>query len=364
MPLAPAFQAVIGSWHTLFSSSVAESTFYRNVMGVDRPLAHAGRMALSAAATGACAGAIALAARAVSPRRAAQLGAGLAVGLAAAIVALFLPLSGLSYGLPVVALAAALLALAPMVKRNTPGAERRRALLLFSLAAYSLALLGKAVLNVRIAHYGFYLAPPAMTLLVVLLLHRAPRRLGRRGLFFRVVSAALLLAFLFVHLRYSDRLYRMKSYPVGHSPDTILCYEPERSAEGPIVRRTLDWMEKNLPPGATLMALPQGVILNYLSRRVNPTPYIQISLTEILLYGESTILKAIERDPPDYIAVVHVESGEFGVSYFGVDFRFGARIMKWVRENYTDLVVFGDRPLQHPGFGILIMEKNRTAPSR
>ena len=34
----------------------------------------------------------------------------------------------------------------------------------------------------------------------------------------------------------------------------------------------LSWIQNNVPPNATLAVLPEGAMINYLSRRVNPTP--------------------------------------------------------------------------------------------
>jgi len=38
------------------------------------------------------------------------------------------------------------------------------------------------------------------------------------------------------------------------------------------VETALVLVEKNVPPDATLAVLPEGAMINYLSRRVNPTP--------------------------------------------------------------------------------------------
>jgi len=357
IPPVAAFQAVIGSWNTLAESSVADSPFYRATMGVDRPLLNAGRMLLSSAATLAAIGIIAGLSRLVPERTKWQFALGTGAGIALVAAAPFLPLSRVAYGLPVVCAVTAAACFLATIRPNRELIVKKSLLPLCAWSTFALALLGKVVFNVRFAHYGYYLASPAMIVLVVVLVRSIPRTLGRRGLFFRIVAISFLIALSVQQLRISDSFYRLKQYPVGEPPNTILHYNPETTGTGWVFRNALQWIGTNLPPDATLMALPQGVMLNYLSGHTNPTPYIQISMTEILLYRESKILEAIKEHPPDYIALVHVESGEFGVSYFGVDFRFGARIMAWVRENYDELVIFGQRPLQQPGFGILIMRQ-------
>ncbi len=359
MPLLPAFQAVIGSWNTLFASSVAESPFYQVAMGINRPLANSVRMLITAAITAGVGAAAFFLSRFLPARRQVHLFAGFCAVVFLVLFSSRIPLGALSWGLPLICAAAAIHSFMAALKRNCPPQDQAGAILMLAFTLFALALLAKVVLNVRFAHYGFYLASSATTVLVIILVRLVPKRLGRRGLFFRLFSLGLLLALTVSHLQVSNRWYKIKNYPVGKAPDSIVHYDPEQTGTGTIVRSALKWMKMNLHPDATLMALPQGVMLNYLSRRENPSPYIQISMTEILLFGESRILKSIQEKRPDYIAMVHVESGEFGVSYFGVDFRFGARIMQWVRENYTEMVIFGDRPLLHPGFGIMILERNR-----
>ncbi len=351
-----AFHGTIGSWHTLSASSVAKSPFYLATMGTDAPIAHAVRMFLSAAVTITAIGAGVLAVRLTRGRKVLRTLLVLLAGTAILALSPRLGLERISFGLPLLLAAAAVLFLVKAFRGRTAGNEDARFIVLTAFTVFALGLLGKVVLNVRFAHYGFYLASPAMSVLVVVLLRYLQRRIDGGDLF-HTLASIVLIALAFNLFRSSNAIYRLKDYPVGRAPDTILHYGPETTGTGWVVRNALDWMEENIPEGSTLMALPQGVILNYLVRRANPTPYIQISMTEILLYGEKTILEAMRRKPPDFIAVVHVESGEFGVSYFGTDYRFGSRIMKWVNENYVDAALFGDRPLLHPGFGILMMKR-------
>jgi len=78
-------------------------------------------------------------------------------------------------------------------------------------------------------------------------------------------------------------------------------------------------------------------------------------MPEIHLYGEERILEAIKSNPPDYLLLMHHDSKQFGVDFFGRDPRFGRQIMNWVNTNYSGEIRFGAPPMQGPHFGILIM---------
>jgi hypothetical protein len=42
-----------------------------------------------------------------------------------------------------------------------------------------------------------------------------------------------------------------------------------------------------------------------------------------MIYGEDTILDSFKINPPNYFAIVHRNSKEYGFEYFGQDLRYG-----------------------------------------
>jgi hypothetical protein len=100
-------------------------------------------------------------------------------------------------------------------------------------------------------------------------------------------------------------------------------------------------------------------MINYLSRRENSTPYVNLMVPEVLTFGESVIQRAFERAPPDYILLVHKDTIEYGVPYFGSDPRYGQAIMDWIGRHYTTVEVIGRTPLREGGQGIAILKASR-----
>ena len=82
-------------------------------------------------------------------------------------------------------------------------------------------------------------------------------------------------------------------------------------------------------------------MLNYLSRRANPTPYFMWSVPEQLIYGEDRALAAYQRTPPDYIAIVHVSAADYGASPFGTDPWYGRGLRRWIDSEYTSIATVG-----------------------
>jgi len=154
----------------------------------------------------------------------------------------------------------------------------------------------------------------------------------------------------------SWHFYSDKTLAVGHGADVMFVRGPEaHSVEGENFNRALDWMQKHVPTGATFAALPQGLMLNYLSRHVNPTPCLDWNPTMLEYFGAHNMTAALTNHPPDYIALVEWQTFEFGTGYFG-SAGYGDDVMAWVNANYEPAALFGSEPLRNGLFGIKILK--------
>ena len=79
---------------------------------------------------------------------------------------------------------------------------------------------------------------------------------------------------------------------------------------------------------------------------------------ELIVFGEERIVAAFEQSPPDFIALTHKDTREYGVGFFGRG--YGRALYAWVIRNYTPKELFGDRPLVDGSeFGIHLYERRR-----
>ena len=56
-------------------------------------------------------------------------------------------------------------------------------------------------------------------------------------------------------------------------------------------------------------------MINYLTRRLNPTPYTSFIPTPVIIYGEQTILQSLQKHTPDFVLLVHKNTGSFGYRF-------------------------------------------------
>jgi len=125
---------------------------------------------------------------------------------------------------------------------------------------------------------------------------------------------------------------------------------------GGAVQAALADIKANLKPGETLVAMPEGVMLNYLSRHSNPTPHISFMPPERIMFGEDAMLSALAAHPPDYVAWVPKGLQGYGYQALGVD--YAPRLWNWLTENYTLT-----RPMPQDGkFTVMLMRRN-TLPA-
>ncbi len=234
---------------------------------------------------------------------------------------------------------------------------------------FGLVLLLKLGLFPRIWHYGFALAMPAFVSVVYLLLWLLPRLLENKfqipARFFRAtVWLVLMIGFGNLFLQ-SEKFYASKNLAVGQGGDRIMAFGPDgNSVEARTIKAVLAWIETNVPPGATIAALPQGVMLNYLSHRINPTPCLDWNPTMFTVVGQEKMTTVFEKNPPDYVCVVEWRSYDFGVGYFGSEPGYGMELMQWIGKNYAPVQLFGSEPLRNGLFGIKIFKRLPAAPAQ
>jgi hypothetical protein len=240
------------------------------------------------------------------------------------------------------------------------GAEAPDAVLRTALLVFATLLLAKVALRVRLDQYGFALAMPATMLLIAGGVAWLPRWISvrwgdanlARAAVLGVVAAVMLALLPLIGQRFSER-----SEPIASGRDAFF----SDKITAPVMRDTLAALAAR--PGDTLAVLPEGVMLNYLSRRVNPTGHVNFMPPELLIFGEENIVEAFERNPPDTIVLTHKDTREYGVGFFGRG--YGRALGRWVRENYEPVALFGDVPLRPESrFGAQILSRREPGEAR
>jgi hypothetical protein len=232
-------------------------------------------------------------------------------------------------------------------------------------SVFAVALLPKIVLNARIYHYGFFLAMPALSVAVALLIGLAPTLLTwdeaarnrTRALFAAGVAIAIVPALVL-----SNNWYRGKTIAVGEGADRFYASSDPAMWQGPSLQAALDWLSRNAGADATMIALPEGVMINYLARIENPTRFINFMPPEAVAFREHVMARSLDARPPELLLLVHKNTNEYGYASFGSTPEYGGEILPWVRRHYRTAEVIGRNPANADGYGIEILKRTAVRP--
>jgi hypothetical protein len=362
MPPHEALLGTLGPWPAVIEGDVAGLRFYRGVMGTLDLGANLWKLLVWVgwyAALFVPAAAIALLVR--KRGHPASLVAAACFVLVAGLLILILqriPWSGVARPLPLAIGAAAVTQFIALAGARRGGTVSARALMRPTMLVFAFVLLFKMILNTRVAQYGFFLAMPATLLFVVAVVDWIPAwitRKGGRGPIFGAVALAVVAVTVIGHLRIMNRYYEGKTHRVASGHDAFWA-----DVRGRPVKRALDAIATHVGPEQTLAVLPEGAMLNYLSRRVNPTPHNNFMPPSLLVFGEDNILQSFKDHPPDFVMLVHKDTTEFGSRFFGRN--YGWWIAAWIEDNYERAELIGYPPLQDNRFGMLLMRRVEAPP--
>ncbi|MGD0464925.1 MAG: hypothetical protein ABSB74_20765 [Tepidisphaeraceae bacterium] len=357
MPWSLAIRGVLGMWPAIFSGHVAAQHFYLHSMGLDDLnrsllLLAAWCAAYAILVAGFLAWATLSKSRPVLP----QLLAAFLIGVIFAgwrwrehdWVSLFRPL-------PIVAACVSAVSMRQFWRRRHEPEPRSTAALASLLGLFALLLLAKVFFYARIIHYGCWLAMPAAMLLLIALFGWIPsalrRRTGSAAIFLSGIGGVWFVVLL-VYLAMTGVEMKLLTVPVGAGPDRFWA----DATRGRVVNNAIIAAEQ-IPADKTLACFPEGIMINYLSRRQTAAPYVNYNPPDLLLFGEDRMLDALEANPPDYIFLVHKDTDEFGERFFGID--YGQRLYAWIAGNYREqplpMLDLGAEPLRDVRFGIRLL---------
>ncbi len=326
MPLPQAIHGAAGMWPMLLAGKITSQRFYLHSMGLDDPRRSLGRLLTWSAKYVAILAVLAAWAR-LTPKKWTRPNAAAAAIAGAGLIALrWKDVDWISIfrPLPIVALAVALAAIGMRLF-----AKKESAALPALLGVLSLTLLGKIFLYARIEHYGCWLAMPATMLLVACVfgwIADALKNTNANAAVYLAGISGLWSAVLFVHLLITGAAIAKLTVAVGSGGDQFLA--PDRAI---YINRAVA-LARQIPQDRTITCFPEGIMINYLARRRTSVPYVNFNPPDLLLFGESNMLASLKAHPPDYVFIVHKDTTEFGVRFFGTD--YGKHLYPWIMTHY------------------------------
>ncbi len=353
-------RSVIFGWLPLLHGTVTKSPFYIWCTGLDQPVAHLKEIFIYFGAVVLVLSVYAFVFQRMEKLKWLKLRYTMLIILISPLLiwaATFKFWFQCGWPLPLLCLSACLL-----IARNYKKLEQPAFPLLWSL--FGLLLLAKLGLFPRIWHYGFVLAMPALASSVYLLFWLLPQLLEKKfgvpPLPLRVMVGLVLLLGIGNLFEMSQAIYDQKNFALGKGGDQIITYttgDEYQGVKSQAIYAALLWTEKYMPPDATLAVLPQGIMLNYLTRHANSMPGMDWNPTMFTVFGQAKMTDAFEKNPPDYVFIVEWDSSDFGVRYFGSTADYGQGLMQWIGTNYQQQFLIGNEPLKDGRFGIKILKR-------
>ena len=360
MPASMALNGTLGTWPAMLKGQATAMPYFRSIMGTDHL-----QQSLTILARCLIVYALVVASFLILSWLTAKAQTGQQSIAATILMVTLIAFAILCYGprtpwnslraMPAAMLIAGILSFLAII-RSTTETPSVSSLLRIAIAVFAFIAMGKIILNTHMQHYGFVMAMPAVIVSIVALLNWLPQwcdRKWRGGQPFRMASLGLIAAYVFTFLSIQSGAFASKrdEYVIHRGVDT---FRSDRRAAP--IKQALKVIDDLVGPKETIVALPEGVMLNYLTRRVNSTPHTNWMPTEFVIFGEENMFRSLREHPPDWIVLVHKDTSEFGVRFFGTD--YGREIMDWVRFNYVEVGTILERPLvtEHH-FGVQFLRK-------
>lgn len=183
------------------------------------------------------------------------------------------------------------------------GFRRRESPLIF-FAIFSIGATLRVALAVSPQWYGCALVVPVYAL-AAYVMFVSPYR---SRLWLVIVAAICIRDLVEQHERYA-----LKAYPITSSRGVFYDVNPDRA-------RTLSDLVRSVK-GPTLAVMPEGVLINYLTRTRTPLTYYMFTPPETADREiETVILNELKARPPAQVAIVSRDVQEYGFRGFGVDY--------------------------------------------
>jgi hypothetical protein len=210
-----------------------------------------------------------------------------------------------------------------------PGRIKPAVRAMFSMLA--LGLLGKMMFNARPWQYGFALAMPAAMVLIEAIVGWLPAWMTRRGydgVRVRWAGTAL-VAVLTLCLFINQRSPSEQNIRVGIGSDAFMA--DHRGAE---VNWACNNIRELIRPTDTLAVMPQGLMLNFLTRHPDSIAAVNIMPPEVISGPEDRIVEELNTHPPALIVISERDVANHAFILPEGNYHYGQKVYSWVMTHY------------------------------
>ena len=113
---------------------------------------------------------------------------------------------------------------------------------------------------------------------------------------------------------------------------------------------TLEYLLEQVRAGETLLVLPEGALINFMTNQQNPLYYNLFIPPELNGPGvERAVIEQIEANEVDRILIIDRDVREYG--FFGLGVDYGKALFALIGEQYDLEALFGPEPYTGPPRG-------------
>ncbi len=363
LPAPDAFRGLAGTWPHVLGGSFSSIPAYPYFMGIDNIPGNSWRIVKWLVGYGACGGLVWAICRYLPKRVLEPFPVRAAAMLVGAVLTVVLvrgtPLFLLDYARPWQILLLATLtgvALGVWRQRHDQSPPEVQVLRVAGIV-FSLVLLAKMILFVRVWQYGFALAMPAAQIIVALVFWWLPRRLplAFQRTFCRALAGGIWIGLVAAHVMTTHHFYQEKRHVVGTGGDAFLA-----DSRGAMFEEARRYLSDRIQPGDKLLVVPEGILLNYLLQTPADMPVVALIPWIYQLYREEALLARIADVQPEWLVIVHRDMSEEGARFFGRD--YARETAGHLARHYEYIHRIGAMPLSSESFGILIGRRRADIP--
>ncbi|HEY2383305.1 MAG TPA: hypothetical protein VGK48_19190 [Terriglobia bacterium] len=269
------------------------------------------------------------------------------------------------YALPLILLAGLLIEMIRIRSAKLVDDRAIARLLLWTAAA---AMLARMALSPRIFHYGFVQAALAGSVGVAILIAAVPvffKLDGGAMRWHQALVTVLIAGTIGAAVSNSNFFYSYHTLQIGNGPDRFYGFDQNADASGLLVEQARAYLEKDAIDNSvhSLLVLPEGVMLNYLTRIPNSIPYFFFAPFVLADGRNEDIMHRLNAAPPDRIVVISRDMREFGVGRFGDSPEHGQMLLEFINRNYKPVYSYGYAdPLDPERFGFAVFANKGHSP--
>jgi len=252
--------------------------------------------------------------------------------------------------LPILTLIALFISVRDLVRKKD-----KKELFFIVLAVFSFFVLVRMLFHAWAGHYGFYILVPSLLIYYIFFLKMIPERLNLliSKRFFTLSFIFLFTLFIISHFNVSKLCYDARTLRVDTNRGNLCVFNNDREQR---YGELIEFLRNDTGKEETVMVIPQGIAINFLSERKNPFRYysylpIDIAQKDIA----DKIISDMEQKEVDYVVFTQKSTAEFGYPVFGRD--YGRVIFEYITKNYILYKQFGPFPFTTKEYGIALFKR-------